>query len=113
MSKYTYCDLCGEISWFKRISENKAKTLNRMKIRVFMGDSESPYIRPLIVEPDKYEIAKRNFRNAFYKKSKGKPRKTAVYFWIPVAWYDRFSGEEVEAFDTVRGLEEYNHDFEW
>lgn len=110
MGKYTYCTLMGDSSWFKKITENRAKTLNRMKIQVFMGDSERPYIYPLTVEPDKYEIAKSNFREAFYR---GKSRKTRVYFWIPVKWYDRFSGEQIEAFDTVRGLEEYNHGFEW
>lgn len=72
MTDYRY----RETSWFKKISENKAKRLKKMKIRVF------------------------------------EKKQSKTTFWIPVAWYDRFSGEEVEPFDTVRGLEEYNHDFE-
>lgn len=108
MEKYVHRKLGFDSTWFKRISENKAKTLNRMKIRVFMGTVDEPYLRPLIVSPGKYENVKLDFQKTF--KISNKKR---IAYWIPVAWYDRFNGEKVEPFDAVTGLEEYNRDFEF
>lgn len=104
---YKYCDVCKG-TWLKKVSFNKAKKIvtSGKQVRVYdqfgnfvdivKGCSESRL---------KSEIA------AVKNKAKTNTGYSAIIYWVPVKWYDRFTGEEVEPFDTVNGLEEYNRDF--
>lgn len=95
-------------SFFKEITENKAIVLVRMGYTVYFADSNGNHLSPN--KQGCWEKVKELYREVVLNRMR--PRRNKITFWIPVAWYDRFSGEEVEPFDTVRGLEEYNHAFE-
>lgn len=96
-------------TWLKKITKNKALKVATSGKRVLVFDKYDNSIGDVkAVNKSRFEEKLVDMK----KEAKSKSGSVVLTFWIPVKWYDRFSGEEVEAFDTVRGLEEYNREFE-
>lgn len=105
-------------TWFKKISKNEAIRIWKMGKDIFLfGDTRyygrvAHYKMVDWVRENLKEWSFDEWVNSAHVTQIMREDKSSISYWIPVKWYDRFSGEEVEAFDTVKGLEEYNHDYE-
>lgn len=105
---YRYIKVHGG-TWEKRITIAKAKKILKSGKKVRVYDRSGGFLK--IIKP-MLDWRLNSTLEELKRVANDKTGCIVLYFYIPIAWYDRFSGEKVEAFDTVRGLEEYNRDFE-